>query len=115
MRLHEYDRFAEFLSCEGIYEIGHCRGDWFYPKYVGKSKNLYVRMRQYNNPKVCHNDHIYMRLFSDYQNLWFHVIRVVDSAWSESRLLLAHGIKDEGLYEFNGRYEHLSARRDKMR
>lgn len=115
MKLHEYDQYREYLEHEGIYEIGHIRGPTFYPKYIGKSVNLYRRMRTYNNPNRCHNESILHRLHSEYRNLWFHVIRVNDAAWSESKLLITHGIKDEGLYEFNGRYEWLSKRRIKDR
>jgi len=106
MRLHEYTVFEDFLSGrEGVYEIGHVRSGIFYAKYVGMTEDLYRRMREYNQPSSNHNDHIARRLFSEYRNLWFHVIRVEGSAWTESRLQKTFGIKEQGLYAFNKRTE----------
>ena len=76
MRLTEFRLHREYLSgyC-GCYEIGYVRGNLFSPKYIGKTIDLYRRMREYNDENKCHNDQIAERLFGERSHLWFHVIR----------------------------------------
>ncbi len=111
MKLSDVREYKEYLSgCPGVYEIGHVRGEWFYPKYVGKASltaksDLFSRLKSYTYPSSRNNAHVVHRLRSEYNNVWFHVLRITDEVWTESRLQVIFGIKGDGLYEWNKKEE----------
>lgn len=90
----------------GVYELGFVRNNTFYPKYVGRASCLYTRMEDYTVPRI--NREVFDRVWSNYNNVWVHWMRRADYEASEARMLYRHGIgRDDGLYEWNRRYEPL--------
>jgi hypothetical protein len=94
----------------GVYELGYVRGGYFYPKYIGRARTeqtcLFTRLRSYIDPNRCHNKYLLAKLEAERHNVWFHVCRVADPAFSEASLLFQFGLgRDDGLYAWNQRYE----------
>jgi hypothetical protein len=107
IKLTDYKAFREELEGQsGVYEIGYVRDGWFYEKYAGKAKCLWQRISSYNSDK-CHNHDIRAKnLEAERKLLYFHYYRTNDYAGAESRMLHRHGVKEAGLYRFNGRLEN---------
>lgn len=107
MKLSEYEQFRNFIEHRsGCYQIGHARGSFFYPKYIGRAHNIWSRIKTYMNEERCHNPHIAARLYMERHTLWFRVLRTDRFKGLEARQLDTWGVRDEGIYEWNQRYEH---------
>ncbi|MCB2077489.1 MAG: GIY-YIG nuclease family protein [Novosphingobium sp.] len=106
MKLSEYEDWRTYLDYAGVYEIGPWRGDYFTPKYIGEASNLYRRMKDYNTPgNIKDNRQIVSTLENNRHALWFRVIRTQDHLGLEARMQDRHGVRADGVYEWNTRVE----------
>lgn len=104
--LQQYYHWRKDTNHPGVYEIGFVRSGEFNPKYVGKSsKSIYDRLKKHWNEKGSKNIvEYYKSRVRD--NLYFHFIVTENYDAMERNLLNRHEIgRDEGLYEWNRKYE----------
>ena len=111
MKLSDYKEYKTYLQVPGVYEIGYIQRETFYPKYIGKAPvTLYSRIKTYGRDlgQTSHNSHI-RELEGNYHRLWFHVMRISrpgGAALREAMLLYRFSVRDQGLYEWNWKYEN---------
>lgn len=112
MKLSRFEEYRSELQCLGVYEIGYIQNKIFYPKYIGKASEqfIYDRIKTYGRDmgKNSHNSYIKNLIPSQFNQLYFHVIKMNDpnqACIREALLMIRHGRGSNNLYEWNNRYE----------